>query len=596
MTIRLRGYQLQALAAEREHRAEHPDETRLAIVLPTGTGKGTIIAERACLFFDEPAYSVADLGKRVLIIVHTEELVQDLAARCRYAVISKGGELTVGIVKAGQDDTTADIIIASRQTLEIPERRARIADVGLVIVDEIHIGPSAYGPILEHFGCMPDCDHKYGYPCEECRNTGWLTPPTPALGFTATMERSDGAGLGGIWQNVVFTRDISWAVRKGYLVQPIGYRLEIDMRTDFDTGKPRTFSSDPNQQDVLLLDSIAPERIVEKWQELAADRQTIVFAPLVRSANAIRDAFRRKAGVKAETIYGDMPAALRKTYIARFKAGDIDVLCNAMVLTAGFDHPGIGCVIVARPTKSRTLFVQMAGRGLRPVPGIPVEEQDCILITLADGTTDLCSVADLSDRLTDRKADGPLTALEDQWDIGKGLEEAARHWTGRVDATKFDPIVSRSSKVWARTKGGHWFLPISDNREYVFIPDGDTDIYVLTRQVSHRMQSHVERPRAGLPDLELAMQMAEDEATERGGDLGALLADKTRPWRSQKPKPGDRMLTYASRLGLDGEVKRIMESPAGGKAGKISDLIRRVEATRSIDKAVERINARKAEA
>jgi len=418
------------------------------------------------------------------------------------------------------------------------------------------------------------------------------------------MERSDGAGLGQVWQNVVFTRDISWAVRKGYLVQPIGYRLEIEVRSQaevtsldrasraFLPGLPGNFATSAAEQDAQLCDSIAPERIVEKWQELAKDRQTIVFAPLVRSAKAIRDEF-EKAGIETEVVFGDMPDAERRRYIKAFKAGHIQVLVNAMVLTAGFDHPGIGCVIVARPTKSRTLFVQMAGRGLRPLPGVPVEEQDCILITLADGTTDLCSIADLSDRLTDRKADGALTVLEDQWDIGKGLEEAARHWTGRVDATQFDPIVSRSSKVWARTKGGHWFLPISDSREYVFIPDADTSVYVLTRPGGDRSVM-VRLEHAGLPDLELAMQVAEDEATERGGDLGALLADKTRPWRSQKPQPGDKMLTYASRLGLDGEVKRIMNAPSGGKAGKISDLIRRVEATRSIDKAVERINARKA--
>jgi hypothetical protein len=95
------------------------------------------------------------------------------------------------------------------------------------------------------------------------------------------------------------------------------------------------------------------------------------------------------------------------------------------------------------------------------VPGIPVEDQDCILITLADTSTDLCSIADLSDKPLDRTADGPLTVMEDEWDIGKDLDEASRHWAGRVDATRFDPIVARSSKVWSRTRAGYWFLPIS---------------------------------------------------------------------------------------------------------------------------------------
>lgn len=616
MTV-LYEFQQQALDAEARHRAEHPDETRLAIVLPTGTGKGTILAERARNFFDDMWNSA---GLRVLVLVHADELVNDLAARCRYSCESRPGvdgvTYSVGIVKAGQDDTDADIIVASVQTLANPARRARITDVGLVIVDECHHAVAdSYQAILRHFGCMPDCDHpdmgreldSLGGHCTDCRDAGFTGPPVPALGFTATLERTDGAGLGSVWQNVVFTRDISWAVRKGYLVQPIGYRLEIDLPTDFTVGRdadgtlhpPRwtghnaPFAQDPARMDAQLCDSIAPERIVEKWQELAADRQTIVFAPLVRSARKIREAF-LYAGISAHVIHGDMPDSDRRETIASFKAGKIQVLVNAMVLTEGFDHPGVSCVIVARPTKSRPLFIQMAGRGLRRQPGIPVDDQDCVLITLADTTSDICSVADLSDRLTDRKADGPLTVMEDEWDIGKHLEEAARHWTGRVDATRFDPIVATRSKVWAKTKGGTWFLPISKGREYVFLaenPDGNTDIYVLTRTIVYTSKISC-RKVGSAPDLELAMQQAEDEAAERGGDVGALLADKTRAWRKQVPKPGSPMLTYASKLGLDGEVNRIMAARAGGKAGKISDLIRRVEASRSIDKAVERMKER----
>lgn len=601
----LYDYQQQALEAETRHRAEHPDETRLAIVLPTGTGKGTILAERAFRYVDQGPTDDSvppPWPRRVLILVHTDELVNDLAARCRLRAGSSG-LISVGIVKAGQDETAADIIVASVQTLANPERRARIRDVGLVIVDECHHAVAdSYQAILRHFGCFRDYADEVGYMLGE--GPEWPPPiPIPALGFTATLERTDGAGLGAVWQNVVFTRDISWAVRKGYLVQPIGYRLEIEVKDRVDwegpdhiqrswsTGGTGTFSFVSDALDAQLCDSIAPERIVEKWQELAAGRQTIVFAPLVRSAKKIRNAF-AAAGVAAVVVHGDMDDSLRRGTIRAFKNGDLQVLVNAMVLTEGFDHPGVSCVIVARPTKSRPLFIQMAGRGLRRQPGIPVEDQDCILITLADATSDICSVADLSDRLTDRKADGPLTEMEDAFDIGRDLEEAARHWTGRVDATRFDPIVARSSKVWAKTKGGHWFLPISTDREYVFIPDGDTSIYLLTRPDRDRVAIRIERLHADLPDLELAMQVAEDEATDRGGDLGALVADKTRPWRKQVPKPGSPMLAYASRLGLDGEVARILKTPAGGKAGKVSDLIRRVEASRSIDKAVERMKER----
>jgi superfamily II DNA or RNA helicase len=585
MTFKLFDFQEQALVAEAEHRREHPDETRLAIVLPTGTGKATILAERARRFAEKEYRQLARENRRperVLVIVHTNELVEQLEATIRFVAGMSEWPITVGVVKADRDQVDADIIVGSRQTLEDPARRARISGVGLVMVDECHIGFTAYEPIMRYFGCMDECicvpvpdpvtaELLHAYEC--------FCPATPALGFTATLERSDGAGLGRVWQDVAFTRDTSWAIRKGYLVQPIGYRLTIDPSPSY---PGMSFALDAATQDSQITDSIAPERAVEKWMELAKDRPTILFAPLVRSARAFRDAF-LAAGVTASVVYGDMPDAERRQTIADFKAGRITVLCNAMVLTAGFDHPAVSCVMVMRATQSTNLYIQMAGRGLRRVPGVPVEEQDCILISLADGVSDLRCHVDLSDRPLDPKAEGALTVMEDEWDIGKHLDEQARHWTGRVDATQFDPLVARSSKVWQRTKGGAWFLPISTNREYVFLVDAS--IFVLTREVIGVRVSKI----GAAPDVELAMQVAEDEATERGGDLGALVADRTRPWRSKRPEPGDKMLVYADRLGLSGEVNRIMQAKAGGKAGKISDLIRRVEASRSIDPMVIKI-------
>jgi len=603
----------------------YPEETRLAIVLPTGTGKAYTLCARAVRYLD----SFEGAGNRVLVLVHTDELTDQLEASARYVAQQwpltdcGGATFSVGVVKAGRDEVNADIVIGSVATLANPARRARLRDVGLVIVDECHHAvANSYQAIMRHFGCM-----EGNNPCS--LHTGWIESSggwiecspgclgnlpheqkVPALGFTATLERGDGQGLGTVWQNVAYTRDIGWAVRKGYLKQPIGYRLEIDLDGSEMAGADHWTTGNATALDMQIADSIAPERIVDKWQELAKDRQTIVFAPLVRSARMIARAF-VAAGLSASigegsgtvaVIHGELPAQLRRNLIADFKAGRIQVLVNAMVLTEGFDHPNVSCVIVARPTRSRPLFIQMAGRGLRRIPGIPIEDQDCILITLADATSDICSIADLSDRPLDRTADGALTVMEDQWDIGKELDDQQRHWAGKVDATQFDPLVARSSKVWATTKGGRWFLPISTDREYVFLLDEGagggaspaTSIYLLTRGIPRHGTVKAQRLHADIPDLAMAMLVAEDEATDRGGDLGALVADRSRPWRKVKPKPDDKMIQYAERLGLADEVRRIMDAPTGGKAGKISDLIRRVEASRTIDGIVEKINARKA--
>jgi len=633
MTIQLRQYQLDALDAEARHRAEHPEETRLAIVLPTGAGKTITFAERARRFLAEAFNDITVFPhQRVLILVHTDELTQQAYAKVKLVV---GDAWTVGIVKAERDEMDADIVIGSVATLANPERRARITDVGLVIVDECHHATAAsYQAIMRHFGCMiagPETGKRAGNTCicpilprhhEGACPQGTLTP---ALGFTATLERGDGQGLGEIWQDVAYSRDVSWGVRKGFLVNPVGYRLEIEPGVfrarhsgDVHEIADRIFSTNPADQDAQLVEGLAPERIVEKWLQLAAGlcdecleavdalnapampsycpngclgkaRPTVAFMPLVRSARMLALCF-NDAGIRADVIHGDMPSWQRREALAAYEAGEIQVLVNAMVLTEGWDSPRTKCVIVGRPTKSRSLFVQMAGRGLRPVPGVPVEEQDCILITVADATTDLCSVADLSDRPLDRKAEGSLVAMEDQWNIGKELDEANRQklWTGHVDPVEFDPLVKRSSKVWRATEHGTPFLPISIDREYVFIVGTSVFVY---EEHSVPMKTHrhrrVRRLHNDLPDLELALTVAEQEAEERGGDIGRLIADRNRPWRKQVPS--QELQEYAERLGLGPQVAAILASKAGGKAGKVSDLIAKTVATRALEPMVQKI-------
>jgi superfamily II DNA or RNA helicase len=592
MTLHLRDYQEQALAAEFRHRQEHPEETRLAIVMATGLGKTIVAAEKACRHLDRE-------GSRVLILGHTDEIVSQMEAKVRVVVRSHpDAAYSVGVVKADRNEVDADIICGSVQTLAQPGRREQIKNVGLVIVDECHHATAdSYQAIMHHFGCF--------YKVHRDQRS-----VTPALGFTATLERGDGASLGGIWQNVAFSRDISWGVRKGYLVQPVGYRLEIDV-----SKQPlQRLSWNVDIADQQLVDSLAPEKIVEKWIELAANlceecrnaldhvepkcmpsycpnagcgvnagvRPTVAFMPLVRSAVKLAEAF-SAAGILAAVIDGEMPTAERRWKLAAYDRGDLQVLVNAMVLTEGWDSPRTKCVIVGRPTKSRPLFVQMAGRGLRPVPGVPVEEQECILLCVADSTTDLCTVADLSDKPIDRRTQGALTVMEDQWDIGAGLADPEHVWSGHVNTVDFDPLVRRSSKVWRTTKeSGTAYLPISKEGGYVFIVG--TSVFARS-QDGYRWRTI--RLHKDLPDLEMAMAVAEDEAQERGGDLGRLLADRDRPWRKSIPS-GD-MVGRAQILGLGKEVVKILESKQGSKAGRLSDLIGRVEATRALEGLVRQI-------
>lgn len=569
--IHLRDYQRQALDALAAHRAEHPDETRLLIQMATGLGKTITFAHEAVDHLE----SFDGAGNRVLILVHTDELTQQAAAKARLVAQAPW---TVGIVKAGQDEIIADIIIGSVQTLANPARRARISGVGLIIVDEAHHAVArTYQEILRYYGAT-----------ERLLHTGGRY--VPVTGYTATPERGDGAALGSVWQNLVFSRETAWAVRKGYLVPPVGYTVTVP-------GVGQAATQGDAAVDQALVDSLAPESVVDAWQEQdgrdiarrVPSRSTVLFAPLVRSADAFRDAF-RTAGITAATVHGAMPADERVRVLADYAAGRIQVLCNAMVLTEGWDAPRTKCVIWARPTRARhPLFVQGAGRGLRPwLDGpLPRDQQDCVLLVVSDETPGLASIADLSTRPIEPQDGKSLLALEDEYDLSRDLEpDAPNAYAGRVDVTAFDPLVARSSKVWQRTKGGALFVPCGtrqSERYIAVLPDagGYAVAWVNAAGGGHRAHRNV-------PDLELAMSLAEDEAQERGGDFGRLIADKTRPWRAKVPSEDVKEL--ARGMGLERELDAILSARAGGKAGKVADLINREKASRLIDPVVRKLS------
>lgn len=569
----LRPYQ--RLAVDACWEALSPDVSRVAVEMATGTGKTVTFAAMIdeWLTAGGPTDSMATHGGRALVLVHTDELVRQAVATIASVV---RGRWTIGVVKATQNETTTDIVVASVATLKDPGRRAQLTDVGLIVVDECHHAVAkSYVDILEHYGAM---DGRI-----------------PALGFTATLARTDGQGLGKVWTSLAFSRDLLWGIRHGYLIDLVPYTITIP---GIEAG-----TSDANL-DAALVSSIAPEAVVDAWLEKVdlsggtedadlykPDISTVLFAPLVKSAQAFADAF-NAAGVKAEVVHGAMPDAERQAVLDRYEAGTTTVVCNAMVLTEGWNSPRTMCVIVARPTQSKPLFVQMIGRGTRPwlvAEAPPREDQRCIVLCVAGTSTDLVTVADLSENLGQAQDGKSLLAMADEWDIGKDIEpDEDTAYRGPVKVERWDAIVQRSSKAWTYTLAGAPYLPTAKRDQgYVFVIERDGQWLVFAYAGIGRKGA---QKVATAPDLELAMALAEDEAQERGGDIGALLADKTRAWR--KAMPSADMQAEARRLGLDRELDRILASKPSGKAGKVSDLISRVKASKRLDPLVAKIKAK----
>lgn len=574
MTIRLRPYQVEACAAVKA--AHERGVRRPAVVAATGAGKTIMLASTI-------RDHLARRGGRALVLAHRTELIENNAQK----IMDVAPDLRVGVVKANRNDTRADVISASVQTLAGERRRQMIADVGLVVIDECHRATAkSYLDVLSHYGCMG----------AEEGGTGAL-----AAGFTATMVRGDGAALGDVWQEIVYTRDISSLVAEGYLCRPRGLRVRVE---DLDLSKVKRSGGD--YQDAALgaaiEQSLAPEAIAKAMLEHAAGRPTILFAPTVHSAGVIRDAL-VEAGITAALVHADTPDDERRAVAAESESGRVQVVCNALLYTEGTDWPWISCVVIARPTRSKGTFVQMAGRGLRLYPG----KQDCLIMMIggaaaghslmapvelfgetaaADFERDPCT-CDLgismyvcpcgTRRCLDecpcggggRDCGCPRPTGDEllQGELDGELEEMLGA-DGPLVAHEVD-LFADSKTAWNRTGAGIWYIGAGDR--YIAIVPGDPsgrggwDVVSINKPHGSG-SAWIAR---GVSELAYAMAHGEGDVTP----VEARLAKKNARWRSGRAS--EAQLRYAARLGV--VVSPIMTS------GEVSAAIDRALATHRID-------------
>lgn len=562
----LRPYQDDALTAFTE-KVKRDKMNRLAIVLPTGGGKTICFAHQAARHLKEHP------DERVLVLVHTDELSE----QARKKILDVAPHLTVGIVKARRNDVRADVIIGSVQTLRNENRRNQIRHVGLVIVDECHHATAAtYRAILTHFGCFGD--------------------RVVTAGYTATLTRSDGAALGAIWQDVAFSRDISWMVRRKYLIPPRGKAVEVP---DLDLSKVKSTRTDYREGELgeALADSLAPQVVAQKVKELASDRKILAFFPTVASAYVFAEAFDAE-GIQCEVIHGELPLEERRAILDRHKRGG--VIANCMVLTEGYDDPEVDCIVIGRPTKSKGLYIQIVGRGLRVDPARPYEKQDCLLLDVVGVSArhDLRSIADLSEKpVKDDGSGKTLIEMEDLLDSGEGVEEdAPTFYEGPVEIRDFDPLAARSSKTWNHTKGGVFFIAAGKWEGYVFLVPSPHKTYSVawcSKTSNQKMywcgevarMKCVHEPKHSLMfggftehqnlTLEVAMAWAEDLVLDMATSLAP---SKKAAWRKREASQ-DAKWTALSNGAKTHQVE-------GRSAGEVSDLIDRLVASRRIDPIV----------
>jgi superfamily II DNA or RNA helicase len=323
----LRPYQVDVIEAfQREIVA---GRNRVLLVAPTGSGK-TVIA----------AAIIRGRRDGVLVLAHRREIVGQTSEKLR-AVGIPHGVIRAGVIPSPFED----VQVASVQTLYARAIRVDtmpLPKASLIVVDEAHHCPAdTYRRILDAY------------------------PDAVVLGLTATPCRGDGRGLGGIFETIVECPQVPDLIEAKYLV-----RTRCYAPVDPDLTGVRTQAGDYVQSQLAermdrpdLVGDIATH-----WFKYGERRKTVAFAVNVEHSIHIRNEF-IKSGVRAEHIDGGTPKDERDATLARLAAGEIELVTNCMVLTEGWNLPEVGCVILARPTKSMGLYRQMIGRVLRPAPG-----------------------------------------------------------------------------------------------------------------------------------------------------------------------------------------------------------------------------------
>ena len=389
--MQLRPYQQEALTAI-INEWERVNSTLL--VLPTGCGKTIVFAKIA-------EKQVFD-GKRVLILAHRGELLEQASDK-----IYRSCHLLCATEKAEKTclDKPNRVVVGSVQSMANLKRLSKFDTnyFDTIIIDEAHHAVSkSYQKILQHF------------------------PNAKILGVTATPDRAEDANqkkenyaLRGVFESCAYEYSLHQAINDGYLcsIKTETIPLKIDLS--------RVHISAGDFKENEIADVLEPylEQIADKIIEKCEDRKTVVFLPLIRTAQTFRDILNQR-GFPAEEINGE--SVNRGEILEKFEAGKYKVLCNSMLLTEGWDCPSVNCVVILRPTKVRALYSQMVGRGTRLCDG----KENLLLLDFLWHSTrhNLCHPADIftndpekAQRMTDKISTSE--EAQDLLDIEKEVEE-----------------------------------------------------------------------------------------------------------------------------------------------------------------------------
>ena len=409
--MELRPYQQEArTAVESEWEAGN---SRTLLVLPTGCGK-TIV-------FAKIAEDSVRQGDRVLILAHRGELLDQAADKIKSAT-----GLICSTEKAEQSclDSASRwyrITVGSVQSLMRQSRLDRFDPdyFQTIIIDEAHHAVSdSYQRVLHYFD------------------------GARVLGVTATPDRGDMRELGNVFDSLAYEYTLPRAIKEGYL-SPIK-AVTIPLKLDLSGVGMQSGDFKPGDLDSALDPYLW--QIADEMKKYCANRKTVVFLPLIKTSQKFRDIL-NDSGFCAAEVNGQSDD--RAEVLADFDSGKYNVLCNSMLLTEGWDCPSVDCVIVLRPTKVRSLYCQMVGRGTRLCEG----KDHLLLLDFLWHTErhELCRPAHL---ICDNQevAEKMTEDLAEQAGCEMDIEEAAQTASDEVQAQREEALAKQIEACKSRKR------------------------------------------------------------------------------------------------------------------------------------------------
>jgi superfamily II DNA or RNA helicase len=426
----LRPYQQAALDATRRQLQQYNSTT---VILPTGLGK-TVYAAKLIAEWEHG---------NCLFLAHTRELINQAADKLGHELGYRPGvEMNIQGVEVDTLWQGGMSVVASVQTMYGDRRLAKYAKhpFGLIVVDECHHATSAtYKKVVGYFQA--------------------INPNVKVVGITATPNRADGTALGLMFESVAYQMSINDAVEQGWLAPPLQEYVVVDSLSfdDVKTKKNEFGEADFNaaQLDAVLTQEEMLHKMAVPTIDKVGDRATLVFTASVRHAHELAAVINRYKPNSAAAVDGSTPPEQRKEIVADFAAGRRQFLCNCAVLTEGFDAPNCAAIVMGRPTKSLSLYTQMLGRGLRPLPGtvdgvpdgqdrrlaiLTSEKPNCLVLDFVGNSKH--KLADSYDVLggkydTETRELARREAQKQRKDVGEVMEQAAallaveRQWKER---------------------------------------------------------------------------------------------------------------------------------------------------------------------